>query len=74
MLLPDVSTRKQNTDAVILQIPSSLCPVSNYEVTNTQKQPRDSHQMNNKKSRQLDIVWCVFPIWMDYIYLLENNT
>jgi hypothetical protein len=56
MLLPDVSTRKQNTDAVILQIPSSLCPVSNYEVTNTQKQPRDSHQMNNKKSRQLDIV------------------
>ena len=39
MLFPDAGllTRKQNTDEVILQIPSSFCPISHWKVTNTDK-------------------------------------
>jgi hypothetical protein len=47
---------KQNTGEVILPIPSSLCTVSHYEVTNTDKTlPHGSHQPKSKKTRQFNI-------------------
>jgi hypothetical protein len=37
MLLPDarLSRRKQNADAIILQIPSSMCPTTDKKKTTT---------------------------------------
>jgi len=58
MLFPDVglSTRKQNTGEVVLQILSSLCLTSHYEATNTdRKQSQGFHQVNSKKTRQYEV-------------------
>jgi len=64
-LFPDagLSTRNHNTGEVILWIPSSLCPKSYYEATNTdKKQPQGSHQVNSQKTRHFDICIYYFTI------------
>jgi len=61
-----LSTRKQNTGEVILQISSSLWPTSHYRVKNTdKKQSQGSHHVNSKKTRQVYIVWLGMTNWMD---------
>ena len=58
---------------VILQILSPLCSTSHYKITNTDKKQQESHQVNSKKSQQINIVWSGLTNWKDCMNVLENN-